>query len=189
MRSCARVRLAELGDVEQLARLAEEAAAVPSGRAKSQPDRRRRYAELLGQPDRLVLVAVDEKSGRLVGVVVATDSDVGALSPMPVMVVNHLVVEAGFRKRGVGRALLGGVVRNADDHGVDQIVVSVFTGDRNANRYLARLGFAPLAVRRIASTSALRRTLGLGDLVDRADLRRRRGMRSVLPARAVGRGA
>ena len=53
--------------------------------------------------------------------------------------------------------------------------------DRDANRYLARLGFAPLVVRRIASVSALRRSLG----IDRGD---RPGGRAAAAQRA-GRDA
>ena len=187
MRSRTRIRTAELSDVEELARLADEAA-VPPTRSKPSPDRRRRYTELLDRADRIVLVAVDEATDQVVGVVVGSEGEIGALVPVPALVVNHLVVESQYRKRGVGRALLAGVVRNAGERGIDQIVVSVSTVDRDANRYLARLGFSPLVVRRVASTTALRRSLGMGELVDRADLRRRRGMRSVLPARIVSRG-
>ena len=180
--------MAEPDDVDELARLAEDAV-VATGKTKSNPDRRRRYAELVAQPDRVVLVAVDERTDRVVGVVVASQGEVGAIVPVSVMIVNHLVVESSHRKHGLGRALLAGVVRQAEDRDIDQIVVSVSASDRDANRYLARLGFSPLAVRRIASTSALHRSLGMGDLVGRADLRRRRGMRSVLPGRTVSRGA
>jgi GNAT superfamily N-acetyltransferase len=188
MRSCARVRVAEHRDVEALAQLAD-ATAVPAARLKVHPDRRRRYAELVGLSDRVMLVAVDERTEQVVGVVVGVEGEVGALTAVPAMIVNHLVVDSTFRKRGVGRALLAGIVRNADERGIEQVVVSVSTGDRDANRYLARLGFTPLVVRRIASTNSLRRSLGMADVVDRADLRRRRGMRAVLPGRIVSRGA
>ena len=44
--------------------------------------------------------------------------------------------------------------------GVEQLVVSVHPGSRDANRFFARLGFAPLAVRRTAPVAAVRRRLG-----------------------------
>ena len=69
------------------------------------------------------------------------------------------------------------------------MVAGVQSSARDANRYLARLGFAPLVVRRIASVSTLRRSLGIADSIDRIALRRRRTVRGVLPSRVVGRGA
>ena len=59
------------------------------------------------------------------------------------------------------------MVRHAAEQGIDQIVVAVATNDRDANRYLARLGFAPLVVRRIANTAVLRRSLGMTEVFDR----------------------
>ncbi len=79
-------------------------------------------------------------------------------------------------------------------------MVSAVSGSRDVNRYLARLGFAPLTVRRIAATSVLRRSLGVVGTANRlASLRRVRGGRAARrqgpPARAgmavgpFGRGA
>ncbi len=188
MRSSVRVRVAELVDIPELVRLAEDASAPQRG-TKTPPDRASRYAALLAAPERIVLVAVDDRSDRVVGVVVASEDEVGALVPVPAVIISHLVVELAHRRRGVGRSLLASIVRQADERGIDQIVVAVATNDRDANRYLARLGFAPLVVRRIASTAALRRSMGMNDVAERAALRRRRGVRSVLGARVVSRGA
>ncbi|MEP6851533.1 MAG: GNAT family N-acetyltransferase [bacterium] len=157
-------------------------------RTRWAPDRRTRYAELLTDADRVVLVAVNERTDAVVGVAVATDDEIGALLPMRALTVNHLVVAPDHRRRGVGRALLAGVVRSAEERGIDQVVVAVTNGDREANRYLARLGFTPLVVRRVAGVPALRRTLGMAH-TDRAEVRRRRGVRTVLSARVASRGA
>ena len=80
---------------------------------------------------------------------------------------------------GAGRALVAAAVGYADERGMDHVIVGVSTTGREANRFFARLGFAPLVVRRIAVVSALRRTLGLTDLVaeGRADAVRRRSLR------------
>lgn len=187
MRHNVRVRPGSIGDVISLAQLTENAE-PRSVRSRSIPDRRSRYAQLVADDERVVLVAVDERSEQIVGVVVATEDEVGALVPMRALTVNHLVVEPSNRRRGVGRALLAAVVRSADERGIDQVVAAVANGNREANRYLARLGFTPLVMRRIASVSALRHTLGMAD-VDRAEVRRRRGVRTVLTARVAGRGA
>lgn len=188
MRPTVRVRVAEPADLGELVRITE-AAAVPPPRGHQFPDRVERYTGLLADPDSIVLAAVDEHTDRLVGVLVAHEDDVGSLVPVPAVIVTHLVVELAHRRRGAGRALLAGVVRQAEDRGIDQIVVSVAMNDRDANRYLARLGFAPLVVRRICAVGALRRKLGMGDLLDPTSARRRRRVQAMVPVRAIGRGA
>jgi ribosomal protein S18 acetylase RimI-like enzyme len=148
-----------------------------------------RYSQLLMDPDRLVLVAIEEEREKIVGYAVLLEEQVGVLAPTATLYISHLLVAPSYRRRGTGRALLCGAVRHAEDREIDHIVVGVQVGARDANRYLARLGFAPLVVRRIASVSALRRSLGIVDSVDRVALRRRRSVRGVLPSRVVGRGA
>jgi ribosomal protein S18 acetylase RimI-like enzyme len=182
------VRSAELADVAELVRLTEDTVVTP-GRVKAAGGRGGRYTDLLAAPDRAVLVAVDHKTDQIVGVVVASEDEIGALEPVRAIVVSQLVVGLADRRRGVGRSLLSAVVRHATERGIDQIVVSVATNDRDANRYLARLGFSPLVVRRIATTAVLRRTLGLTEVFDRGTLRRRRRVRAVMPTRVVSRGA
>jgi len=148
-----------------------------------------RLAMILSTDDRTVLVAVDDL-GDVVGLVVAAEGDVAAMTSVPALHISHLLVAPGHRRRGVGRALLAAAVHLADQRGIEHVVATAVTGSRDANRYLARLGFAPLVVRRIATTSTLRRSLGLADGADRLALlrRARRGSRS-LAARAISRGA
>jgi len=147
-----------------------------------------RFAVLLTDPDRLVLVAVDEESDKVVGYATMMEESVGVLMPTQTLYISHLLVEQSFRRRGAGRSLLTAAVRHAEDRDIDHVIVGVQSGARDANRYLARLGFAPLIVRRIASVPTLRRSLGIVDSIDRVALRRRRTVRGVLPSR-VGRGA
>lgn len=146
-----------------------------------------RYAELLLNPERLVLVAVQEHSEVVVGFAVMIEEHVGVLTPTPTLYISRLLVAPSFRRRGVGRALLTGAVRHAEDYGIDHVVVGAQSGAKDAQRYLARLGFAPLVVRRVASVQTLRRSLGIVDSVDRVTLRRRRSLRGVIPGRVAGR--
>jgi ribosomal protein S18 acetylase RimI-like enzyme len=188
-----RVRPAATSDITELIALSvENGVADHVGRRGRKGDSDTlvdRYVALLSDLDRLVLVAIDEATGQLVGYAVMLEERVGVLAPTSTLYISHLLVAPRFRKRGAGRALLTGAVRHAEDREIDHVVVGVQAGARDANRYLARLGFAPLVVRRIASVSTLRRSLGIVDSIDRVALRRRRTVRGVLPGRVVGRGA
>jgi len=73
--------------------------------------------------------------------------------------VEYTVVAEGYRRRGVGRALMGAAACYAEDIGADQVTVSVSPMSREANRFYAQLGLTPLSVRRVAPASALRRRI------------------------------
>ena len=191
-----RVRPAGSSDIPELIALAEDNGVVEHAlrrgrgtRAEHAQSLTDRYRTLLADMDRLVLVAIDEASEKLVGFVVLLEERVGVLAPTATLYISHLLVAPNFRKRGAGRALLTGAVRHAEDREIDHVVVGVQAGARDANRYLARLGFAPLVVRRIASVATLRRSLGIVETAERVALRRRRTVRGVLPSRVVGKGA
>ena len=105
----------------------------------------------------------------------ARDDDIGAVDLTPVLHVTHLVVLPGHRRRGIGRALLTAAVQLAEERGLEHVLSTAAAGSREGNRYLARIGFAPLVVHRIATTSTLRRSLGMTDAAGRmASLRRAR---------------
>ncbi len=122
--------------------------------------------------------------------------EIGAIDLTPAVHVTHLLVAPTHRRRGVGRTLLAAVVHLADERGVDRVLATAASGSREANRYLARLGFAPLVVHRVASTATLRRSLGISEVSERiAVLRRARLARvqrapaAARPRGLVGRGA
>ncbi|MGI8879044.1 MAG: GNAT family N-acetyltransferase [Jatrophihabitans sp.] len=186
MRGVVAVRHAEVDDVASLAKLTDDGSSGHSrGRGDSPADREQRFEQLLVDTRRVMLVAT-ETGGEIVGLVVATTEEIGALNPVPALTVSTLIVSPGSRRRGVGRALLAGAVEEADERGIDSLIASVSGTDRDANRYLARLGFAPLVVRRIATTSMLRRTLGMSDVVGRVARRRGRN-RPGMTIRALSR--
>lgn len=194
-RSHVRVRPAELADAAAILKLVESTdlqLGAPGGRP-FQDDARvnlpERLATILSGEAHTVLVAVDDM-GEVVGMLAVSEGDVAAITAVPALYVSHLLVAPGHRRRGVGRALLAATVHLADQRGIEHVVATAVSGSRDANRYLARLGFAPLVVRRIASTATLRRSLGIGDGTDRLALlrRARRGGRS-LASRAISRGA
>jgi GNAT superfamily N-acetyltransferase len=152
-----------------------------------------RFTEILTEDNRTLLVAVDDVSGDLAGLLVARPDEIGAIDLTPVLHISHLLVAPKSRRRGVGRTLLAALVHLAEAQGIERVLATAGAGSRESNRYLARLGFAPLVVHRVASTSVLRRSLGISDGTERmAVLRRARMMRAErtgLGSRAARRGA
>ncbi len=125
-----------------------------------------RYADALADPDRHLVVVVDVSGGseELLGMALFIVAPANALVDMPAVHMSHAVVPDRFRRRGAGRALVAAATAFAEERGVDQLVVSVHPGSREANRFFARLGFVPLAVRRVAAVAALRRRLTAGEV-------------------------
>jgi len=141
-----------------------------------------RLLEVIRSPKCRIVVA--EVEGAVVGMAMLSDTFIGQLMEMPAVQLTHLVVAEGHRRRGVGRALLSGAVTWAEEVGADEIVASVLPSLREANRFYARLGFAPLVMRRVVPVAALRRTLAMTD--PRGARPRRR--RSPLSVSGVGLG-
>ena len=196
-RVCARIRPAELADVDDLVALIasiDTGSGVFSGRPLEQDDAHvaDRLRDILKCGDRDLLVAVDDLSGKIVGLLVAKVDEIGAIEVVHALHVTHLMVTPRVRRRGVGRALLAAAVHLADERGVDRILATVSSGSPEANRYLARIGFAPLVMQRLASTATLRRSLGIVDAHERVALLRRARLlhasSTALAARVV-RGA
>lgn len=136
-----------------------------------------RLLRALADPAYRVVVATQD--GELVGMAVLAAVSLGPLTDERALTVSHLVVRRGFRRRGAGHALLAVAASYADEIGVDLVLVGAYPALREANRFYARLGFAPLSVRRVAHVSTLRRRLATPrqrSIID--DISRRRLTRS-----------
>jgi hypothetical protein len=92
--------------------------------------------------------------------VLCSVSGSGTFVDAPVVHMNHFFVLPSARRRGAGRALIAAATAWAEERGVDGLGVAVYPDSREANRYFARLGFAPVYVHRVASLAGLRRVLG-----------------------------
>lgn len=135
---------------------------------------------LIADPEHRVVVALDETDTIVGAAVFGADTHGGLLDP-PSVYVSHLLVGAEHRKRGAGRALVAAAAGYADELGVDSVVVGVAPTGRDTNRFFARLGFAPLVIRRIAPVATLRRALVSADPVGEATLPGRTGLARALP--------
>ena len=117
--------------------------------------------------ERLDLVDSDPQSRALVavlddevaGVVLLTATAYAPLFDQRAVHAHYLHVREGYRKRGVGRALLAAAVAFADETGAEHVVTSVLPQMRDTQRFYARLGFGPVVVRRSVPVPVLRRRL------------------------------
>jgi ribosomal protein S18 acetylase RimI-like enzyme len=176
-----RVRPATADDLPELLAFGEELREqVPSADGKRQrgaPGATRagleaRYLEALGDPDRHLVMAVTD-DGQALGMALFTVGPGNALLDGAALHVSHAVVADRHKRRGAGKALIAAAAAFADEHGLEQVVVSVNPGSRDANRFFARLGFAPVAVRRVAPTGVIRRRLVTADASVEHVVRRR----------------
>lgn len=176
-----------------------------------------RFTEIIADGERDLLVAVDQGPGDcgagdattggseadsgpggtgtgdgIIGMLAARRDDIGAIDLTGVLHVTHLMVDPRHRRRGVGRALLTGAVEEAERLGVEHVLATTASDSRESNRYLARLGFAPLVVQRIAQTSRLRRSLGMAEPMQGAAVLRRarliRAQRAGIASYSAARG-
>ncbi|MFI7588959.1 GNAT family N-acetyltransferase [Spongisporangium articulatum] len=131
-------------------------------------------------------VLLARREGRAVGFVVLRETPLSFLLE-PSLSIDELFVAHEHRRHGVARAILTHVASRAEASGADQIVSSVNPLARETHRFFARLGFAPLTVRRAVAPAVLRRRLcgdaprgALEDLLSRRRSMRARGRRRPL---------
>lgn len=113
------------------------------------------------------------------------------LSDTRLVRISHLVVSRAHRHHGVGHTLIAAASDFALERHIDHVIASVYPSLREANRFFARLGFAPVASQRVVPVAALRRRLeaergvpGLADVV-----RRRSRISRPVPAQRARRMA
>jgi GNAT superfamily N-acetyltransferase len=114
-------------------------------------------ARIAADPDQRLLVAVIDDQ-----VVGATHLLRAPLSPIhaeAAVYVMHLQVLDHHRRHGVGRALLEATVTWAEEKDTSHVVAAAAVASRDANRFMARLGLAQIAVVRGATVPALRAKL------------------------------
>ncbi|MDQ1620143.1 MAG: hypothetical protein QOE19_2712 [Actinomycetota bacterium] len=141
-----------------------------------------RLRSVSDDPDSRMLVATID--GDTAGMVLLTRSSYAPLFDQTAVHVHYLHVRDGFRRRGVGHALLAAAVAMADEVGAEQVLTSVLPHLRETQRFYARLGFGPVMVRRSVPVSMLRRRLAGEARPSQADnvLARRRTLRRVRAA-------
>jgi ribosomal protein S18 acetylase RimI-like enzyme len=120
-------------------------------------DLRDRLGVLLEGTD--VQILIGRREGASAGYVVMSVTPVSSVLETRVLLIEHLFVHPQHRRAGLAKAMLGAATLIAERARIDQIVCNVAPAPRETHRFFARLGFSPMAVRRIASTGVLRRRL------------------------------
>jgi ribosomal protein S18 acetylase RimI-like enzyme len=111
------------------------------------PRSERFLREVMRAQDQAVLVA-EGNDGQLLGLVHVQVFDTPS---EPQMVqrrrghVEDLVVDAAYRRTGIGRALMAAAEEWCRDRGAFQLVLTVWTGNEEAERFYAELGYRPLS--------------------------------------------
>jgi GNAT superfamily N-acetyltransferase len=184
-------RAATQEDLPTLISLWEELRQV-GGRAEravnpmSAVDIRQRLSDVLLDPDcRIVMACVHDVP---MGMAVLQVSQPDPLADGKLLQIVHLVVQRSERHHGIGRALVSAAADFATEQHIDHVATGVYPSLRDANRFYARLGFAPVAVRRIAPVTVLRRRLSQDRapaLLNGSVRRRTRLGRAVPPQRST----
>lgn len=141
-------------------------------------------AQTDGRDDRCVAVA--EVDGVVAGAVYLEASTLTPLNREPAVLAVAPHVFPQFRRRGVGSSLMEAACRFAEQHGITHISTAAAAEARDANRFMARLSFAPQAMLRAATTSSVRARLPQSRQVTPAATSRKKIDR-VLAARRVRR--
>ena len=116
--------------------------------------------------------------GEAVGYAIVTENPFG-LSPSAELAIEQLWVGPEARRHGVAKSLITAVLSCAERAGCEIVVSNVPTTSRDANRFFARLGFSSVTVRRVVSTTQLRRKVAPETSESGHELlRRRRSLRS-----------
>ena len=186
-RSAVPTRTASLADVPSLAALWGELRKV-GGRAEravnpaAVPDIETRLAATIADPDCRIVLACAE--GQPLGMAVFRVASPDPLSENKVVQVMHVIVAGGQRRRGVGHALVAAAADFAEERQVEHLTAGIYPSLRDASRFYARLGFAPVLVQRVAPVAGVRRRLGNENagLVRAEDVvRRRTRLRRTVP--------
>ena len=77
----------------------------------------------------------------------------------PQVTVDTFVVHREHRRRGAGAGLLAAAAAYAQENGAAYVVAAAVNHEAERQRFFARMGFAPLTTRRIASVHTLGRSL------------------------------
>ncbi|HEX9123883.1 MAG TPA: GNAT family N-acetyltransferase [Actinomycetota bacterium] len=113
-----------------------------------------KYQQALETENAVVLVAADD-DGEIVGMAYGEVRVPSRFSDERALELSGVVVRAGYRGRGVGRALVKEAVSFAGEIGVDWVELKTFAPNQGAMEFWESLGFTPRVVQLTQATKAL----------------------------------
>ncbi len=123
---------------------------------RAQEDAEQALANLAADPDARLLVA--ETEGRIVATMYLSRGPISPLALETVVHTSFLIVLPEFRRHGYGHGLMEAALTWAEEKGITE-VTAVTDGNRETNRFFARLGLTTLGTVRLTSSVGLRKKL------------------------------
>ena len=157
-RQAPHIRDAGPEDAAQLLQLWAEAARTGAKSLRAQDDAERALANLAAASDERLLVA--ESEGRIVAAMKVSRGPISPLALDTVVHTSFLLVLPQFRRHGLGRALMEAAVGWAEEKDIHELTVMT-DGNRETNRFFARIGLGALGNVRHAHTATLRKKLSV----------------------------
>lgn len=150
------IRDARPEDAAQLLALGAATTRYGLGPVLAQEDAERALANLDAEPDERLLVA--ETEGRVVATIKLARGPMTPLVLEPAVHTSFLLVLPEFRRHGYGHALMDAALSWAEEKDINQ-VTAITDGNRETNRFFARLGLTTLGTVRYTSVAGLRKKL------------------------------
>jgi len=117
----------------------------------------------------------------IVGYLLARVVEPHLFSATRATIIDALYVDPPARRHGIGHALMALAAGLATEVEAPYVYASPTAGDRGSQRFLARLGFAPVAGHRVVATPTLLRRLGEeAPIASNQELRGRIGNKTAL---------
>lgn len=138
-------------------------------------------AQIAAEPDQRLLVGLIDD--RIVGAMYLRRAPVSPIHAEMAVHTSHLHVVDRWRRYGVGRALVEAAVSWAEEKDTGHVLAVSAVSSRDANRFMARLGLAPIAVVRGAPVQVLRGKFPREAVVSRSGTRAQQNLNQVLARR------
>lgn len=152
-----RIRRASLEDVDDAMDLSARLDELQLGwrlfepRDGTRAQTRERYARLVTGTDGLVVLA--HADGHLIGLGLGEVRQPSSRSDQQALEIGNVYIEPGFRRRGIGRAIVAELAAFASEQHLERLVLRVFAANQQAITFWATLGFAPRLIQFTAPTS------------------------------------
>lgn len=157
-RQAVHIRDAGPADAAELLALWAATARTGENSLRAQEDAALALANIAANPDERLLVAESDER-----IVAAMKLSRGPISPLVVESVVHtsfLLVLPEYRKHGFGQALMDAALTWAEEKDINE-VTAITDGNRDTNRFFARLGLSTLGTIRHSSVVSLRKKLSV----------------------------